>query len=175
MRGVTRITPYHLASPRITSHHLEFVSFSRNTLIVFVFQSKCSVRLEFCCVPKYEGIEKVLHFENDARIQTPYPKLMIMVSFCWKMNFPHNKIEINSILLMMSLKLTIKVVVFFLGHPCIESPKLKEVLIATTLSEKTSPPPPPPRTQKKKKKKKHRWPEEEKLNGIFPTVFGWNN
>ena len=40
-----------------------------------------------------------------------------MVSFCWKMNFPHNKIKINSVLLMMSLKLTIKVVAFFLGHP----------------------------------------------------------
>ena len=47
----------------------------------------------------------------------PYPKLMIMVSFCWKINFPHNKIKINSVLLMMSLKLTIKVVAFFLGHP----------------------------------------------------------
>ena len=52
-----------------------------------------------------------------ARIQTPYPKLMIMVSFCWKMNFPHDKLEINSVLLMMSLKLTIKVVAFSLGHP----------------------------------------------------------
>ena len=36
-----------------------------------------------------------------------------MVSFCWKMNFPLNKIKINSVLLMMSLKLTIKVVAFF--------------------------------------------------------------
>ena len=43
----------------------------------------------------------------------PCPKLMIMVSFCWKMNFPHNKIKINSALLMMSLKLTIKVVASF--------------------------------------------------------------
>ena len=33
------------------------------------------------------------------------------------MNFPHNEIKINSVLLMMSLKLTIKVVAFFLGHP----------------------------------------------------------
>ena len=40
-----------------------------------------------------------------------------MVSFCWKMDFPHNKIQINSVLLMMSLKLTIKIVAFFLGHP----------------------------------------------------------
>ena len=55
--------------------------------------------------------------KNSARIRTPYPKLMIMVSFCWKMNFPHNKTKINSVLLMMSLKLTIKVVAFFLGHP----------------------------------------------------------
>ena len=34
---------------------------------------------------------------------------MIMVSFCWKMNFPHNETKINSVLLMMFLKLTIKV------------------------------------------------------------------
>ena len=33
------------------------------------------------------------------------------------MDFPHNEIKINSVLLMMSLKLTIKVVAFFLGHP----------------------------------------------------------
>ena len=33
------------------------------------------------------------------------------------MNFPHNKKKINSVLLMMSLKLTIKVVAFFLVHP----------------------------------------------------------
>ena len=47
----------------------------------------------------------------------PYPKLMIMASFCWKINFPHNEIKINSVLSMMSLKLTINVVAFFLGHP----------------------------------------------------------
>ena len=33
------------------------------------------------------------------------------------MNFPHNK---NYVLLMMSLKLTIKVVAFFLGHPVLQ-------------------------------------------------------
>ena len=41
---------------------------------------------------------------------------MIMVSCCWKMNCPHTEAKIISVLLMMSLKLTIKVVAFFLGH-----------------------------------------------------------
>ena len=35
--------------------------------------------------------------------------------------FPHNKIKIDSVLLMMSLKLTIKVVAFFLGHPAYDA------------------------------------------------------
>ena len=47
----------------------------------------------------------------------PYPKLMVMVSFCWKMNFLPSKIKNKFVLLTMSLKLTIKVVAFFLGHP----------------------------------------------------------
>ena len=47
----------------------------------------------------------------------PHPKLMVMVSFCWKMNLLPGKIENKSVLLTMSLKLMIKVVAFFLGHP----------------------------------------------------------
>ena len=49
-------------------------------------------------------------------MQMPSPKLMVMVSFCWKMNFlPSEKKN--------RFKLTIKVVAFFLGHPvCIEYP-----------------------------------------------------
>ena len=105
--------------------------------IVFVFKASAlsalreAVRWEFCCVPKYDGVEKVQILKwhcltkNSARIQTPYPKLMIMVSFCWKMNFPHNEIKINSVLLMMSLKLTIKVIAFFLGHPAYKGIFLK--------------------------------------------------
>ena len=42
---------------------------------------------------------------------------MVMVSFCWKMNFLPSKIKKTMRLLTMSLKLTIKVVAFFLGHP----------------------------------------------------------
>ena len=42
---------------------------------------------------------------------------MIMVSFCWKMNVLPNKIKNNSVSSTMFLKLTIKVVAFFLGHP----------------------------------------------------------
>ena len=50
----------------------------------------------------------------------PYPKLMVMVSFCWKVNFLPNKIKNKFVLLTMSLKLTIKVVAFFLGHPVLD-------------------------------------------------------
>ena len=42
---------------------------------------------------------------------------MIMVSFCWKMNVLPSKIKNNSVSSTMFLKLTIKVVAFFLGHP----------------------------------------------------------
>ena len=72
------------------------------------------MRMLLC--PKYDGVKKVLNFENDIA-SLKYPNLMIIVLFCWKMNFPHNEIKINSVLLMMFLKLTIKVVAFFLGHP----------------------------------------------------------
>ena len=47
----------------------------------------------------------------------PYPILMIMVSFSWKMNVLPNKIKNNSVSSTMFMKLTIKVVAFFLGHP----------------------------------------------------------
>ena len=48
-----------------------------------------------------------------ATIQTPYPKLMIMVSYCWKMNVLPNKIKGNSVSSTLFIKLTIKVVEFF--------------------------------------------------------------
>ena len=47
----------------------------------------------------------------------PHPKLMVMVLFCWKMNFLPSKIKNKSVLLTMSSKLMIEVVAFFLGHP----------------------------------------------------------
>ena len=47
----------------------------------------------------------------------PHPKFMVMVSFCWKMNFLPGKIKKKSVLLTISLKLMIEVVAFFLGHP----------------------------------------------------------
>ena len=40
-----------------------------------------------------------------------------MVSFCWKINVLPNKIKNNSVSSTMFMKLTIKVVAFFLGHP----------------------------------------------------------
>ena len=52
----------------------------------------------------------------QSRHLTQRPKL-IMVSFCWKINVLPNKIKNNSVSSTMFMKLTIKVVVFFLGHP----------------------------------------------------------
>ena len=42
---------------------------------------------------------------------------MIMMSFCWKRNVLPNKIKSNSVSSTMFMKLAIKVVAFFLGHP----------------------------------------------------------
>ena len=47
----------------------------------------------------------------------PYPNLMVMVSFCLKINCLPSKIKNKFVLLPMSLKLTIKVDAFFVGHP----------------------------------------------------------
>ena len=37
--------------------------------------------------------ETTLPHKNSPSIQMPYPKLMVMVSFCWKMNFLPSKIK----------------------------------------------------------------------------------
>ena len=47
----------------------------------------------------------------------PYPKLIVLVSFCWKMNILPSKIKTNSFYWTMSLKLTIKFAAFFVFHP----------------------------------------------------------
>ena len=66
---------------------------------------------------KYQILKIILPHWKSATIQTPYPKLMILVSFCWKMNVLPNEIQNNSVSSTMFMKLTIKVVAFFLGHP----------------------------------------------------------
>ena len=53
----------------------------------------------------------------------PHPKLMLMVSFCWKINFlpskkkKKKKKKSNPFFVTMTLKLMIEVVAFFLGYP----------------------------------------------------------
>ena len=81
---------------------------------------------------KYQILKITLPHFNSATIQTPYPKLMDMVSFCWKMNVLLNKIK-NSVSSTMFMKLTIKVVAFFSGPPCIYS-GLSVVPILSTAS-----------------------------------------
>ena len=49
---------------------------------------------------------------------------MIMVSFFWKINVLSNKIKDKSVSSTMFLKLTIKVVAFFLGHPVYSNTKV---------------------------------------------------
>ena len=69
---------------------------------------------------KYQIWKTTLPHWNSPSIQMLYPKLMVMVSFCWKINFLPSKIKNKFVLLTRSLKLTIKVVAFFLGHPVYE-------------------------------------------------------
>ena len=78
-------------------------------------------------------------------IQMPHPNLMVMVSFCWKMNFLPSKIKNKSVLLMMSLKLIIEVVAFFLGHPV-----LYEITYGNIFYE---------------------WPPPYQFNGVSPITF----
>ena len=55
--------------------------------------------------------------KNSSRNKTPYPYLMNLVSNYLEKNILSNTVKINGIQSRMSLKLWIKVVAFFLGHP----------------------------------------------------------
>ena len=55
--------------------------------------------------------------KNDSRIKTPSSKSLILVSFCWKINVLFINTLTNLIWSLISLKLVIVGVAFFLGHP----------------------------------------------------------
>ena len=55
--------------------------------------------------------------ENGSRIKTPSSKSLILVSFCWKKNALLINALTNVIYSLISLKLVIVGVAFFLGHP----------------------------------------------------------
>ena len=58
-----------------------------------------AVKRKILAVPRIAMVEKVANLENDIAslnspsIQMPHPKLMVMVSFCWKMNFLPSRIK----------------------------------------------------------------------------------
>ena len=68
-------------------------------------------------VPMKQILKTTLPCKSTPRIKTPYPKLMILVSFYLKKNFLPNEINSNDILSMIMLKLQITGVAFFLDHP----------------------------------------------------------
>ena len=53
------------------------------------------------------------------QIQTPYPKLMIMVSFCWKMNVLPNKIKKQFCFIDDDYEINNQSCCIFSGPPCI--------------------------------------------------------
>ena len=62
-------------------------------------------------------LKMTLPQKNSPRIKTPYRYLMNLVSNYLEKNILSNTVKINGIQSRMSLKLRIKVVAFFLGHP----------------------------------------------------------
>ena len=55
--------------------------------------------------------------QNSPRIKTPYPYLLNLMSNYLENNILSNTVKINGVHSRMWLKLRIKVVAFFLGHP----------------------------------------------------------
>ena len=66
---------------------------------------------------KGANIEKDIDSENGSKIKTPSSKSLILVSFCWKKNVLLITALTNLIKSLISLKLVIESVAFFLGHP----------------------------------------------------------
>ena len=66
---------------------------------------------------KYYILKMTLPQKNSPRMKTPYPYLMNLVSNYLEKNILSSTVKINGIQSRMSLKLRIKVVAFFLGHP----------------------------------------------------------
>ena len=66
---------------------------------------------------KMHILKMTLPQKNSPRIKTPYPYLMNLVSNYLEKNILSDTVKINGIQSRMSLKLRIKIVAFFLGHP----------------------------------------------------------
>ena len=62
---------------------------------------------------KGANFENDITSENGSRIKTPASKSVILVSFCWKKNVLLTNVTYSLI----SMKLVIVGVAFFLGHP----------------------------------------------------------
>ena len=62
-------------------------------------------------------LKMTLPQKNGHRIKTLSSKLTILVSSCWETNFICNNAHNYLILLLVSFKLLLKSVAFFLGHP----------------------------------------------------------
>ena len=68
-------------------------------------------------IQKEQILKMTLPQKNGSRIKTPSSKSLIWVSFCWEKYVLLINALTNSILLLISLKLVILAVAFFLGHP----------------------------------------------------------
>ena len=68
-------------------------------------------------IEKKQILKMTLPQKNGSRIKTPSSKLLILVSFCWKKKILRINALTNLIESLISLKLEIIGVAFFLGHP----------------------------------------------------------
>ena len=94
-----------------------FYNARANTLPGGAKQWKFSVHQLWLLRQKWQIWKITLPQKNGHRIQTPWSKLMILVSSCWKKNFIRNNGYSLFILSLVSLKSLIVSVAFFLGHP----------------------------------------------------------
>ena len=67
--------------------------------------------------------------KNGSRIKTPSSKSLILVSFCWKKDFLRIYALTNLSWSLISLKLVIIGVAFFLGHPVYHNDNLRNVVL----------------------------------------------
>ena len=68
-------------------------------------------------IQKEQFLKMTLPQKNGSRIKTPSSKLLILVLFCWEKNVLLINALTNLIQSLISLKLLIVGVAFFLGHP----------------------------------------------------------
>ena len=97
--------------------------------VVFLFKARAIMHLSTLLIPwdavgwkipaasSLHILKTTLPQKNSPRIKTPCPYLMNLVSIYLEKNILSNTAKINDIQSRLSLKLRIKVVAFFLGHP----------------------------------------------------------